>query len=279
MTVTKGRLVKTLGDFVTTVTTLATRMRRKHGARWEGPWFRGVDDGMLGLLPGAYWRKRVDECAVLCEFRSQAPVLLRADLHPSQPSAPANAWEWYFLAQHYGLPTRLLDWSESPLVALYFALCKEPARAPTVWILDPLALNKRSVGDANVIVPGGAFSARWLCRDCADTNEGCVPGRTRRFMFAGKAYRNRLPLSIYPIRKNPRIIAQQGVFTVHGALRQPLEKLLAKDTGALDSLGLDPSARTTLVEELDALGINTLSMFPEISTLAQHIKRRLDISP
>src|SRR5262249_39703683 len=57
---------------------------------------------------------------------------------------------WLFLARHAGLPTRLLDWSESALIALYFAL-KEPK--PVVWMLNPLDLNDLSYSAPSQIRP------------------------------------------------------------------------------------------------------------------------------
>ena len=63
-----------------------------------------------------------------------------------------DEWGWYSLMQHYGAPTRLLDWSDGALTALYFAVretrrddqVNAPGKSPPdacVWMLDPYRLN------------------------------------------------------------------------------------------------------------------------------------------
>ena len=70
------------------------------------------------------------------KYRQAATYLLKAR---------ESDWETVFDMQHYGIPTRLLDWTETLGVAVFFALGTEPSEA-AVYVLDPMALNRLATG-------------------------------------------------------------------------------------------------------------------------------------
>ena len=233
-------------------------------------WFRGSDDASLKLLPGAYWRENCDEISMASTFRAMSPMLLEP--------RPQNDWEWYYVMQHYGVPTRLLDWTESPLQALHFALTKTKLEEnPCVWVLDPVALNYTTQKSHIIYVPM-AFDIyvnidAWLPHRCYKDAE---PENLNDHFFQT----NRDPIAIYPSRSNSRLFAQRGTFTVHGTNPIPLEELgISNQSGdeRLHKLEFNKNSTKSLLEDLWALGVNMTTTFPEPASIAADIKRMFGI--
>ncbi len=111
-------------------------------------WFRGQSNIEWGLVPKT-WRdeyKDADEAEMRLEFESVGQQFIK-------PGLVFDHWQWYFLMQHYGAPTRLLDWTSNALVALYFSVWKEnegetdTKADAAVWVIDPWRWNRAHVKD------------------------------------------------------------------------------------------------------------------------------------
>src|SRR5258708_26531383 len=123
----------------------AWKRKADRGFDWQ-PWFRGESKGdvITALQPRLYRRSAkigrllYDEQEMRLDFR-RCGMQLITELQPE------DKWQWYFLMQHYGAPTRLLDWSDGALVALYFAVrnCAGQRKDAAVYMLDPWWLNER----------------------------------------------------------------------------------------------------------------------------------------
>ena len=114
----------------------------------HGPlWFRGCTDKAYDLTPSIA-RHGIDiksETPLINLFKQNAVQFVR--------DRPQSEWEWLFLARHHSVPTRLLDWTESPLVGLYFATKSQEIdssnaeRDGSLWVLIPTRLNKEAYID------------------------------------------------------------------------------------------------------------------------------------
>src|SRR6266700_2414899 len=135
---------RTLSDYLDEVNEIRKRWRKKR-AKSKGDsmsiWFRGQRSAKWELRPRIYREeyKLALESEIRLEFEGNGLQLATTNLNPTK-------WEWYFLMQHYGAPTRLLDWTGNPLAALYFAITDERENFKTdeaaVWVLDPWRWNK-----------------------------------------------------------------------------------------------------------------------------------------
>ena len=122
-----------------------------------------------------------------------------------------NEWEWYFLMQHYGSPTRLLDWTDGALIALYFAVRENNgAFDAAVWALDAWWLNIKVLGRRydEVIPPGDPVFMKLPRKE-----HKWLPARTDK-----KAHLPALPIAVFPGHFDKRVGAQRSSFTVHGQI-------------------------------------------------------------
>lgn len=225
------------------------------------PWFRGHGDTNWSLVPKIYR----PENKRLLEYEDELRGEFIERAWPYLPDSvwqPESGWEWYFLMQHHGIPTRLLDWTESALVALYFAVrdAKDQKRAPgekpcnpAVWALDPFALNREVARRGDQI-----FNAQ--------------SARAKRYLEESQS-RGRLPakpIAIAPSHKAHRIEAQQGRFTVHGSTKKGLERYGALKRYCV-KIEILHSKLGDITEQLIVAGIAETSVFPELDGLSREL--------
>lgn len=221
-------------------------------------WYRGCSDNTFSLLPKAYRLADYSETEPLLDFNQNACAYV--------DTKSLGAWDMYFLAQHHGIPTRLLDWTESFIAALYFSMRDRKADAtPCVWVLDPSKLNKHLINYDGLIVPSNTpRDSLWL-PDAAH--------EVRRLEGVdGFAYCNQTPLAIWPRRSNKRIVAQHGVFTVHGVDRIPLDIALGSEPCVLARIDVHLDRKDNIEHMLRALGLKHSVLFPDLDSYVKDLQ-------
>lgn len=210
-----------------------------------GSWvFRGQADSSWDVLPKAgrpeycientIHEPAVDDLTLFRHWRSQAIAYCS--------TLPENDLECLAIAQHYGLATRLLDWSTNPLVALYFAC------------------------DSHTTSDGAVYCFSPTCHLSSDLNLDEIPQVAR---FTPRPF-------------DPRILTQSSCFTYHPNPLVPLEfantsKIVDTERAEhqLNYIGIHfatltvpPKTKGTILLQLSEVGIHRRSLFPDLAGLS-----------
>jgi hypothetical protein len=197
------------------------------------------------------------------EFIVRAPIL--CEELPTDHEGRAE-WEWYFMMQHFGTPTRLLDWTEGALIALYFAVKDNAGHYDAaVWALDPYELNKRVIGKHYVVPPSATglmpkeriAVSKWLPRRFT-----CMKGLPKN------------AIAVYPTHTARRISTQRSCFTIHGTAEDALDRLHANGDGCLVKLTIFARHVQSIRRELERAGVDEATIFPDLTGLSRAISAR-----
>jgi hypothetical protein len=169
----------------------------------------------------------------------------RLESKPRLPAGQWTHWDLLVIAQHHGMPTRLLDWSKNPLAALCFAVESPPVeekpgskwRDGVVWVFRPpkdLFINPKPADDPFKLEASGVLR---------------------------------------PYHIAARIVAQVGWFTAHAYYPdgfRPMET--SKQAEFLTKLVIPAKSFCDMRAELDRCGMNRASLFPELDGLCRHVE-------
>lgn len=260
---------------------------------FEELWFRGQPDASYRLVPaglrnlkevinargytvkeGEYGSSsyggimagpRID--CMFEEFKRKAQPLLDYKAN--------NDFEWLFIAQHYGIQTRLLDWSNSPLIALYFATrgefkCTKSTEEEmeafnqdelsgdgcAVFVIDPAEINETFVDKRKIID---------VIKDYAEWKPYLNPMNNGAFTYT--------PICIKGYHIDKRIQSQKGNFTLHGSNIWAIDYYTVIEQ-KIHKIFIPNSCVYLIRKQLKDMGITNYFVFPDLNNLCRDIVER-----
>ena len=277
-------LITNIGDYLKEIIHI-TQVDNEGGTYFQ--WYRGHADKEWELIPkvqrnfvGSEEELFRKERYYTNDFQARASVF-------KSPTLPIDDYaNWLTLMQHYGLPTRLLDWSRSPLVALYFAVSDESQcdKDGCIWMLTPRKLNENQHLEKPSMIDGKKYDnvyiyntkhktittmiypafRRWKLSSVPEI----ITPEDRKFAHRFEDLKNKIA-ACYPTEADGRVYNQFAAFTVHNSINKLVDIC---DDSTLLRITIPHEYKSHLLYELAICGITQSYIYPDLEHLAKEIE-------
>jgi len=252
--------------------------------------FRGHSDHKnYKLVPGIFRWKKIDSGTYQSEFSQLEHNILYDFISESCRFVKDNTLTndiaaWLEIAQHFGVPTRLLDLTRNPLVALYFACVSSSKSEASVWVINETAYNRVFFNEWAPVPPvRSSFNISKILDDEIISQNYHQHNDIHQYI--------QYPWIYKPYYREERMNTQESMFMLWSANRaelthmmQPnhymsLEKAVEnQETGILYPIIIPADAKVNLLKQLDLCGVNEKYIYPGIDGIGRYIRNKYSSS-
>ncbi|SDM99518.1 FRG domain-containing protein [Daejeonella rubra] len=282
------KYVKSLAEFMEVLLSAIEPFEEAHKI-----WYRGLGSEEFDLIPNLFRGKtqQYKKGSVLNDPQKFSRIEENIDSSFSRKTSQFfrkngiedNLLNKYFLKQHYGIKTRLLDWTESALIALYFAIREENGKNAKFCILYPFILNNYSITNNKSIQDVEHLKSKNFYTILGpnkidkkgelinDSNIIKLDELMRRYYRLDCTESTKMyPIAIYPPYLDDRMASQQACFTLFGNIPLGLDNFESQEK-FIDFIYIDKNSKRKILRQLNSIGVNHYSAFPDLDGLGKSI--------
>jgi hypothetical protein len=196
------------------------------------------------------------EQAMLRAFRKYARQESRRDWE--------SIWDWLAVAQHHGLPTRLLDWTYSPFVAMHFATSADLDCDAVIWRVDYCQVHQslpRPLRHVLAQEEADVFTGEMLSRVASHLGDLSRIGRREFAVF------------FEPPSLDARIVNQFALFSLMSTPTARFDLWITQKPDGVERIIIPASLKPAVRDMLDQANINERVLFPGLDGLSQYLRR------